>query len=476
MSDLPSVEKSHAAFKASSLQHKRRTFLVFVAFSLFVVIALCMPRATILQSEQDLDGHQICLGLGILACIAFLWLTEALPLAATALLVPVLATFSGIFDLKTALQPFADPLIYLFFGGFALGSALSHQKLDQWMVNQLMRWGGGRFLPVSYLLFACTAFLSMWMSNTATTALMLPIALGLLRGNGVKTLPRSNSIFLLLGIAYSAGIGGLGTIIGSPPNGIAAAKLDLNFLQWMSFGIPCVITFMPIMAWILHKACRPEPDLVLPSINEVIVFTRGRITTLIIFAITVSSWICGAWLGRTLGITHAIDSVIALTTVFVLLFTRVIGWREIERGTDWNVLLLFGGGLALSEILNHTGASTFLARMVSSQVHDAPVLLLLIVTVAFAMISAGFTSNTGSAALLIPIFYAVTQALPMDARLLVIPIALASSCSFLLPISTPPNAIVYGTGLVPQQAMIKNGFFLSFVCFLLISLATYLLR
>lgn len=452
---------------------RKRTWLVFFSLLLLFVIARWMPAPQIMESEKGLNPSQISIGLGILACIAFLWLTEAMPLAATALLVPLLATLTGIFDIKSALLPFADPLIFMFFGGFALASALSYQKVDLWIARKLIRLGRGNFLPVAFLLFGCTAFLSMWMSNTATTAMMLPIALGVIHRTGESETNNKNALFLLLGIAYSSSIGGLGTIIGSPPNGIAAAKLQINFTQWMAFGVPCVIALLPCMAFILYKVCKPSKNLTIVEEEDTFVFNWHRIATLTIFAVTAACWIGGTWISKWLGISGSIDTIIALAAVFLLLYFRVVRWRDIDKGTDWGVLLLFGGGLCLSEILNRTGASTFLARLLSSNIEGAPIILILFAAVAFAILSGELASNTASAALLVPIFYSVSSELGMSAASLVIPIALACSCSFMLPVGTPPNAIVFGTRLVPQMAMVKNGLLLNATCLCIIVLLAY---
>lgn len=452
---------------------RKRTWLVAFALLLLFVIARFLPTASIRELEAGLDPRQVTLGLGILACIAFLWLTEALPLAATALLVPVLATLSGLSDIKAALLPFADPLIFMFFGGFALASALSYQKVDQWIARKLVRLGSGRFLPVAFLLFGCTAFLSMWMSNTATTAMMLPIALGLLRHSQASPAHNRNAIFLLLGIAYSASIGGLGSVIGSPPNGIAATKLGISFAQWMAFGIPCVLLILPCMAFILYKVCQPDPECVLDVTEKSFTFNWHRIATLLIFSATALCWIFGSWISKWLGVRTAIDTIIALIAVFLLLYFRVVRWRDIYKGTDWGVLLLFGGGLALSEILGRTGASTFLARLLSSGVEGAPVLLVLFAAVAFAILIGELASNTASAALLVPIFYSISAELGMSAASLVLPIALACSCSFMLPVGTPPNAIIFGTRLIPQRMMLKNGVLLNLICLVIVVLLSY---
>jgi len=461
-------EDIHHTDMFSPFFRRKRTWLVLVGIAMMVAVLYWMPGHVKQTVSTDLDARQVSIGLGILTCIAFLWLSEAMPLAATALLMPLLATIMGVSDIKTALLPFADPLIFMFFGGFALASALSYQKIDLWIARKLITLGNGRFLPVCILLFCCTAFLSMWMSNTATTAMMLPVALGIIHKARLVGDKARNGLFLLLGIAYASSIGGLGTIIGSPPNGIAAAKLGLSFAQWMKFGIPCVIILLPLMVFILYRICRPVKGLRIEVEEQTFVFNWHRIATLIIFLLTAFCWIFGSWISKALGIGGAIDTIIALAAVFLLLYFRVVRWRDIDDGTDWGVLILFGGGLSLSEMLNRTGASSYLARVLSDGIDTWPMVFILIAIIAFVIFSGELASNTASAALLVPIFHSVSSELGFSAASLVIPIALASSCSFMLPVGTPPNAIVFGTGMVRQRDMLRNGIALDLLCLIII--------
>jgi sodium-dependent dicarboxylate transporter 2/3/5 len=198
------------------------------------------------------------------------------------------------------------------------------------------------------------------------------------------------------------------------------------------------------------------------------VFNWHRIATLIIFLLTAFCWIFGSWISKVLGIGGAIDTIIALAAVFLLLYFRVVRWRDIDDGTDWGVLILFGGGLSLSEMLNRTGASSYLARVLSDGIDAWPMVFILIAIIAFVIFSGELASNTASAALLVPIFHSVSSELGFSAASLVIPIALASSCSFMLPVGTPPNAIVFGTGMVRQRDMLRNGIALDLLCLIII--------
>jgi sodium-dependent dicarboxylate transporter 2/3/5 len=450
---------------------RRRDTWLLLAGLLLIPLALLLPVDA--ARHADLDPAKLRLGLGIFLCIGFLWVTEALPLAVTALLVPVLGVLAGVMDMKAALVGFADPLIFLFFGGFALATAMSVQGLDRWIADRIVRMAKGKFLRVSYLIFAVTAGISMWMSNTATTAIMIPLVIGILGHASKDDARRGNAVFLLLGTAYAASIGGLGTLVGTPPNGIAADKLKIDFVGWLRFGIPTMLVLLPLMAVVLHLTCKPAPyDFEMPQRKD-FPWNGRRITALVIFLLTGFAWIFGGVLAPRLGIANSFDTVVALLAVLALVGTRVAGWKEIEVGTEWGVLLLFGGGIVLSGLLDKTGASLFMAREIVSLVDGWPVILIIGASLLFVILLGEFSSNTATAALMVPIFYSVAVELGMAPPKLVIPLALASSCGFMLPVATPPNAIVFATGRIPQREMLRAGALLDGVCLVVVTLLAW---
>lgn len=451
----------------TDLNVARRTVFVVAAFALLAWAALFAPVAGV--AAEGLDPQRLRAGLAIFGCIAFLWMTEALPLAVTALLVPLLATVFGVSDVKASLTSFADPLIFLFLGGFALAAAMTRQGLDRWIAGSVVRLGKGRFLRVAILLFATTAFLSMWMSNTATTAMVLPLALGILgqmRGGGDLTKERH---FLLLGLAYSASIGGLGLLVGSPPNGIAAAKLGITFTEWARFGVPTVLVLLPAMIAVLYLTCRPGKGGMVTAETEKLAFNAPRVMTLAIFGVTALLWVFGAQIGPAVGITASFDTAVALLAIFLLTACRVVGWRDIDRGTDWGVLLLFGGGIALSGVLKDTGASLFLGRLLAGAAAGWPVIAVIAAVVTFVIFLTELSSNTAVAALFVPVFFSVAGQLDMMPSKLVLPLALAASCAFMLPVATPPNAIVFATGQIPQTTMMRVGLVLNLIFVILLT-------
>ena len=447
---------------------------IATAAILLLAIAFLLPLHSDTIALQGLNPGEVRLGLAIFVCIAFLWMTEALPLAITALLVPVLAAAMGLGGIKESLASFAAPPIFLFFGGFALASALSAQGLDRWLAEKLARLGKGRFVRVSILLFIATALLSMWMSNTATTAMMIPLALGILGRFKADGAGAHNAHFLLLGLAYSASIGGLGTIVGSPPNGIAAKQLGITFSQWMSFGIPAVILLLPVMILVLHLLLKPSDVSAVIQDEENITFTRARKITLAIFALTALAWIFSSKIAALTAISDT-DTWIALAAVALLAASRVVSWEEINRGTDWGVLLLFGGGLALSGILGSSGTSLFMARLLGAAIEAWPLWAIITAVVAFVIFLTELSSNTASAALLVPIFYSMAKEFNLPAAQLILPLGIAASCAFMLPVGTPPNAIAYATGRIPQPVMLRAGFVLNLLFIILITAMSLIL-
>jgi sodium-dependent dicarboxylate transporter 2/3/5 len=394
---------------------------------------------------------ELKVGLGIFVLIGGLWVTQALHMTVTALLVPLLASLTSLMTPAQALTSFAHPIIFLFLGGFALAAALHQHGLDRWLSLRVLGLARGRRPVAIMLLFALTAAMSMWISNTATAAMMLPLALGLLQVDGTyeasaATGPAEKA-YVLLGVAYSASIGGIGTLVGSPPNAIAAAQAGIGFAEWLIIGVPLVMVLLPLMAVSLHFVLRPRlAGEVTIGHEPAIAWTAGRRRTLIIFALTVTGWILGVPLARLLGIAGDIDAVVAIAAVVALVTTRVLEWRDLEHHVQWGVLLLFGGGLALSSVLASSGASAWLVAVVLDGVAGVPVWLVVLAVVAFVVMLTELVSNTAAAALLVPILIALAPELGLETGTVAAMIAVAASCAFLLPVATPPNALVFGTG------------------------------
>lgn len=446
----------------------RNAIIFFIDVVIFFVLLTVLPF--------DPKANK---GLALLVFVAILWLTEALHVTVTALLVPILAISLGLVATKTALAEFANPTIFLFFGGFALATALHIQKLDRMIANKIMALANGRLFLASIYLFSITAFLSMWMSNTATAAMMLPLAMGVLSQMDREE-NHNTYVFILLGIAYSANIGGMGTLVGSPPNAIVASQLKLTFSDWLQYGLPVMFILMPLMIGTLYLIFKPKLNARFEKSFETIEMNKPRIITLTIFILIALCWVFSSQINPVistlLGLEKKIasfDSVIALLAAVAICSTGVATWKQIQDNTDWGVLMLFGGGLTLSAVLRDSGASKILADGIVFLIEGGHFYVIGLLVATFIIFLTEFTSNTASAALLVPIFISIAQSLGMPELGLALIIGLGASCAFMLPVATPPNAIVFGTGEIKQSEMVKAGVVLNIVSILVIATLGY---
>ncbi len=444
-----------------------KKYIVIISISIFSA-----GLYKFLPVEKD-----VAKGLAILFLIAALWITESLPITVTALTVPLIASFTGIFDVKSSFTHFANPIIFLFLGGFALAAALHKQNMDELIAKIVLQTSKNNVLISIIMLFLVTAVISMWISNTATTAMMLPIALGLIyRINKIED--KRVNLFILLGLAYSANIGGIATIVGSPPNGITAANLNMGFSDWLYIGVPSFVILFPVVISFLYFLIRPgflyKESSEDNSVNLRDYINKNSALVVIIFFIAVALWLLSKPLSSFLEIKKGFDSLVAVFALLLLTLSRVVSWKEIEKFTDWGVLLLFGGGITLSAILSETGASRYLANILYGSLIDYGFVVLLFGAAVLMIFLTEIASNTASAAILVPIFLAVGAEIPsVNQNVLPLAIGIAASCAFMLPVATPPNAIVFGTGKVDQKSMMKIGLKLNFICAAVICLIAY---
>lgn len=440
----------------------RNSMILIANFTLFALLLNTLPFEA-----------QVNTGLSILVFVAILWLTEAIHVSITALLVPLLAVLFGVFNTPAALANFSNPIIFLFMGGFALAAALNKQELDKAIADKVLLIAKGRMSVAVFMLFGVSAGLSMWISNTATTAMMLPLVLGIM--NKVdQSEDRNTYVFVLLGIAYCASIGGIATLVGSPPNAIAAAEVGLSFTEWMALGLPISMILLPITMIVLYVMTKPKLDHKFELDHAPVEWTNSKKITLSIFLLTVTLWIFGKPINAMIGGFSKFDSLVAIGAIVLLGASRAVEWKDVEKTTDWGVLILFGGGICLSNILKATGTSVFLAHSLSGFLETAGVLLTILAVVAFVVFLTEFASNTASAALLVPVFATIAEALGMSPVILSALIAIAASCAFMLPVATPPNAIVFGSGHIKQKEMMRVGMVLNLVCILVLTLFAWI--
>jgi sodium-dependent dicarboxylate transporter 2/3/5 len=445
----------------------------------------------------------------ILACVVIFWITEPIPIPATALLAPVAAVVFGVGGAKDVFAPFAHPVIFLFIGSFLIAEAMIVHGLDRRIAYWVLTRRAIGESPARILLAVglLSAGLSLWVSNTATAAMMLPIATGMLGAlAGVRRDPAGDpaspaawrySAALMLMVAYGASIGGLGTVIGTPPNligkGLIEERLgvDIGFVQWMQFGVPIVIvTFAALFA--LLYALHP-PDL--GSLTGVADFlarqraalgrmSRGERNAAVAFGTAIILWVAPASLALVGGTdsaaatwyeAHVPEGVVALLAASLLFLLPVdwatrrftLSWEEAER-IDWGTILLFGGGLALGDLMFKTGLSGAIGRGAMAWMGADSLWVITGAAVAFGILLSELTSNTASATMVIPVVIAVAQGAGVSALPPALGACLGSSFGFMLPISTPPNAIVYGSGLIGIGQMIRAGVLLDVIGFFVI--------
>ncbi|MFO8075739.1 MAG: DASS family sodium-coupled anion symporter [Egibacteraceae bacterium] len=448
------------------------------------------------------------------------WLTEALPLPATALLPIALFPLLGVTDIGGATEPYANDIIYLFMGGFMLALAMQRWGLHRRIALRTVAIVGTRPSQLVGGFMLATAFLSMWVSNTATTVMMLPIGVSVLmlvlrqmgEGPSADDLeaadaggPRVQLRFataLMLGIAYAASIGSLATPIGTPPNTFLlgfvneAYGIDIAFGQWMLLGLPLAAVFLALAWLVLTKLLFPPELDELPGGSELIdaelaklgPMGRGERTVLTIFVGTALAWMSRGFLADWEGLVEAVPAVgalsdagigmIAVLLAFVIPVNRkagvfVLSW-DAARRIPWGILVLFGGGLSLAAAVQSSGLDEWIGTQVTA-LGALPLLTLVVAVVTLIILLTELTSNTATAATFLPILGGVGVGLGYDPLVLVVPAALAASSAFMMPVATPPNAIVFGSGHVTIAQMVRAGVWLNVIGVVLIVSAVYLL-
>lgn len=425
------------------------------------------------------------------------WITEAIPIAATSLLPVVLFPVLGVIPVQEASSPYANPLIFLFLGGFIIASAMQRWDLHHRIALRIIVFAGIKPLSIIKGFIAASAFLSMWVSNTATAMMMLPIAVSVLHlsaKEGMGSQPvRNFEITLVLSIAYSCSIGGLATLIGTPPNALFAAfmlenyGIEVSFARWILIGFPLVVILLPLMYFILTRIVFPVNLKELPGGKALIqekAAGLGRITrpekrVSMVFGITACLWIFRPFLVKILpGLS---DSVIAVAGALFLFITpsgtgsgeRLLSWPDL-KGLPWGILLLFGGGLSLATAITSSGLAVYIGDLLKV-IGSANMFILILAVVLVTIFFTEITSNTALASAFLPILASMATGLGQNPMLFALPAAIAASCAFMLPVATPPNAIVYGTGRVTIYQMAKGGLWLNLIFSVAITLAHYFL-
>lgn len=497
--------------KSQNYEWRRKLIGIFTGLILAAVVYLIFPSSaveTVMQSsgadpEAEYSHHSLRVVAAVTVLMGAWWMTEAIPLAATALIPIAVFPIMQVADFEEVGSPYASDTIFLFMGGFLLALGLQRWNLHRRLALAVLLAVGTspRRLILGFMI--ATGFLSMWVSNTATAVVMLPIGMSVLQltaetVGGMKKQAKF-ATGLMLAIAYSASIGSLGTLIGTPPNALLAGYMEtshgitIGFGQWMMLGVPIAVVFMGIAWLVLITVFKPEMkeipggrELIREERDKMGPWTAPQIGVGLIFLAAALTWVFVPlildWIGAEIGYTDAIVGIIAGLLMFTIPADRKTGVRLLDwktaNGLPWDVLLLFGGGLSLSAMFTESGLSLWIGE-VTQGLEVLPTFLLIGAIGALVLLLTEFTSNTATAATFLPIMGGVAVGIGLTAGgeqnvlLLTIPVALAATSAFMLPVATPPNAIAFGSGYVRIGDMIKGGVWLNLIGLVLLTLATY---
>lgn len=434
----------------------------------------------------------------VIALAAFMlvwWVTEAVPIPVTALLPMLCLPLLGVNSMSAAAAPYASPIVFLFMGGFMIALAMERWALHRRIALNIVRLTGVNANGIILGFMLATAALSMWISNTATTVMMLPIALSVIdllthgrEGEYPKEGIKYFALSMMLGIAYSANIGGTATLIGTPPNVVFAGyiretyEIEVSFARWMLMGVPFAALLIGLTYLFIVRILYPNRlgkfkgarELIEREVVELGAMSVGERRTMIIFVGTALAWIFRANINRLIPGLELSDPGIALIATIALFVVPVdfkkeefvLEWRHTEK-LPWGILLLFGGGLSLANALEETGLIGLIGEQFEGYQGAALFIILALTTVSLFLTE--IMSNVALVAVFLPVVGGVALGIGLDPLLVCIPVTLAASCAFMLPMSTPPNAIVFASGHLRVAQMVRAGFVLNITAILLIA-------
>jgi len=438
-------------------------------------------------------------GVSVLAATAWIaiwWITEAIAIEATALLPLILFPLAGVSSLGDTGAAYGHKFIFLFLGGFMIALTIEKWNLHRRIALHIIELVGTSLIRVILGFMLSTALLSMWISNTATTVMILPIGMAVVAKLGEAFDRKDRNNFrkaLMLAIAYSASIGGMATLIGTPPNLIFAGvveetyQIEITFLQWFSLGLPVAVVLLIICWYYLSYRAFPLKGLQFPGGKTVIKeqlknlgpMSRQEKMVLAVFGLTALAWVSRSFLLVKL-IPKVDDTIIALTGAILLFILpsgkrgeRLLSWQDAVK-LPWGVLLLFGGGIALAVGFQSSGLAQWIGTQLQT-LGGVPIFILVLVIVATVNFLTEITSNLATTTILLPILAALAVMMGVHPFLLLIAATLAASCAFMLPVATPPNALVFGSGHIQMSDMIRTGVWLNLISILLLTLIVYFL-
>jgi len=434
----------------------------------------------------------------VTALMAIWWMTEAIPIPATALLPLVLFPLLGVEEIRPVAAPYANPLIFLFMGGFMIALAMERWQLHRRLALKVLLAVGVKPHRVVAGFMIAAALLSMGISNTATAMMMLPIGLSVIelvgkRGKGGEVDPEADrfAVTVLLAIAYACSLGGMATLVGTPTNAVLAGfmlesyGLEIAFADWMKVGLPLavlglVVTFVVLTRWVYPIRVTSIPGgraFIVKSLRDLGKPSQGEVMVGAVFALVAGLWIGRGWVEAFLpGLSDATTAVLGAVLLFLLPAARgvrVLDWETAKR-LPWGVLLLFGGGLSLAAMIRGSGLAEWIGGGLEG-VGGLHILVLSLATVAVIVFLTELTSNTATASAFLPILASLAIGLGENPLLLAVPATLAASCAFMLPVATPPNAIVYGSERITIPQMARAGLVLNLIFIVLVTVGAYLL-
>ncbi|MEL7270569.1 MAG: DASS family sodium-coupled anion symporter [Bacteroidota bacterium] len=420
------------------------------------------------------------------------WITEAVSISVTALLPLLLFPFFKILPIAEVGANYGSPIVFLFFGGFVMALALEKVNLHKRIALNIIRLTGTSPNRVILGFMLATATLSMWISNTASTVVMLPIAISVIKllvndADGFTKNDQNFALSVMLGIAFSANAGGIATVIGTPPNSVLIGLLEneynieISFLKWMSIGLPFSAVMIGISYWVLVKWMFPNRDLKFNASKEVIQTELQKLgatsgkekLVLVIFGVTVFLWIFRTLINKLvpgLALTDTMISIFAALALFCIPYNLkrgdfIIRWKDTQQ-LAWGILILFGGGLALAKGMSVSGIVDLVAGAIATS--DISILLTAALLIFLILFMTELMSNVALISVLAPVVAGIAIGLDVPILHLLIPVTMASSCAFMLPMATPPNAIVFASGYVQVPQMAKVGVFLNLIAIVLL--------
>lgn len=474
---------------------KRKVIGLITGPSLFFLILLLHPEFSLDQNAWKV--------LALAAWMITWWITEAVPIPATALLPMIMLPLMRVFTISESTAPYASPIIFLFMGGFLIALGLEKYNLHKRIALNLIRVTGTNANGIILGFMIATAFLSAWISNTATTVMMLPIAMSvinLLIGTDKRSQDEDHkksfrlfALGLLLSIAYSANIGGTTTIIGTPPNVVLVGyvnqfyDIDLEFSRWLLIGIPISIVLLALCYFMITRVLFPNnlnkiegsEEIIKNELDQLGKLKKEERMVAAIFTLTALGWIFKSQINQLIGFPLLNDTVTAMTGGILMFATPVnlkkgvllLDWSDTKR-LPWGILILFGGGLTLAKGMETTG----IIQLIGDRISENPTMSVLVLTsilITVMLFMTELMSNVALVTIFIPVVFGIGEGFGIDPVKLAIPVTFAASCAFMLPISTPPNAIVFASGKIQVRDMMRAGFLLNLISILVLIIASF---